>query len=324
MDLAFKPVDNAILTEYFTNIFRHGYIQVKGITLPKRFLDFHDVIKNFTVYDDDLWICSFPKSGTTWTQEMIWMIANDLNFEEGKKCMGDRFPFLDYEFLFDYTRVRDKIEAFDPPVYFEHSVNFIQNLRRPRLIKTHLPWFLLPEQIQSGEKRPKIIHIARNPRDVCLSYFHHCKLFEGYTSHLDHFTQLFLTGNVSYAPYWTNVLSYWEKKSELNFLFLKFEELKSDLAGAIRRVATFLCKQLTDNEVSRLAAHLSFENMKTNKGTNYASLIDLHRRHNLVCEEGTFIRTGETGSYKLRYPQELSTQFDEWVKSGDVDHKMGY
>ena len=29
----------------------------------------------------DIWVLSYPRSGTTWTQEMVWQIANKCDFE---------------------------------------------------------------------------------------------------------------------------------------------------------------------------------------------------------------------------------------------------
>ena len=34
-----------------------------GFTLDKIFKNFRDRIKNMTVRDDDIWVCTFPKSG---------------------------------------------------------------------------------------------------------------------------------------------------------------------------------------------------------------------------------------------------------------------
>lgn len=52
-----------ILMEKFTNKFRKGYIDIKGITMPLRFADMADEILNWEVYNTDLWISSFPKTG---------------------------------------------------------------------------------------------------------------------------------------------------------------------------------------------------------------------------------------------------------------------
>ena len=44
--------------------------------------------------------------------------------------------------------------------------------------------------------------------------------------------------------------------------------MKRDLPSVIRRTAEFLDKTLTEEEVERLADHLSFKNMKSNKAVN--------------------------------------------------------
>jgi hypothetical protein len=39
---------------------------------------------------------SISLTGTTWTQEMVWLIANDLDFEKAKKTpLNDRVPFFE-------------------------------------------------------------------------------------------------------------------------------------------------------------------------------------------------------------------------------------
>lgn len=47
-------------------------------------------------------------------------------------------------------------DDFEPPNYFEDSINYVKNQKRPRHIKTHLPWVLLPNEIQNGTKKPKV------------------------------------------------------------------------------------------------------------------------------------------------------------------------
>lgn len=44
--------------------------------------------------------------------------------------------------------------------YDAYSVEFAKQAQPPRFIKTHLPFSLLPEQLQNGAKSPKVwIHI---------------------------------------------------------------------------------------------------------------------------------------------------------------------
>jgi len=65
------------------------------------------------------------------------------------------------------------------------SMQFAGLISRPKTIQSHLHWSLLPKQIRDGTKKPKIIYVARNPKDLCVSYFHHRVLIEGYKGSLD-------------------------------------------------------------------------------------------------------------------------------------------
>lgn len=74
-----------------------------------------------------------------------------------------------------------------------NSVEFTKNVPSPRFIRTHLPFDLLPKQLRTGEKKPKIIYIARNPKDVAISYYHHSRLFIGYCGSFENFCELLLS-----------------------------------------------------------------------------------------------------------------------------------
>lgn len=53
-----------MLRERFTSEFRKGYVTMDGICLPQRYEEFAKAIEDFQVKDDDVWVCSFPKTGT--------------------------------------------------------------------------------------------------------------------------------------------------------------------------------------------------------------------------------------------------------------------
>lgn len=69
----------------------------KSCVLIKKYQEIcADRIKNFQVFSDDVWVLSFPKCGTTWTIEMVWLIQNNMDFEKARSIAADdRFPFLE-------------------------------------------------------------------------------------------------------------------------------------------------------------------------------------------------------------------------------------
>lgn len=59
--------DNTALDEVlrrdFTTVFRPGYITLKGVTMPQRFDELRKDIYDLEVSENDVWVCSFPKTG---------------------------------------------------------------------------------------------------------------------------------------------------------------------------------------------------------------------------------------------------------------------
>ena len=69
----------------------------KFCIMPRKFVNESlERIKNMEIFEDDIWVFTFPKCGTTWTQEMVWMINNNLDYETSSKVnLDERFPFVE-------------------------------------------------------------------------------------------------------------------------------------------------------------------------------------------------------------------------------------
>lgn len=64
--------------------------------LPEKFNVIREQIKNLAVYEDDVWIAGHPKTGTSWLQEMVWLINNNLGYKiAAEKKITERFPFIE-------------------------------------------------------------------------------------------------------------------------------------------------------------------------------------------------------------------------------------
>ncbi|RZB73452.1 Sulfotransfer 1 domain containing protein [Asbolus verrucosus] len=215
-----------LLEEKFTSTFRKGYVVINGFTFPKRYQELKEEFDNLEVDEEDVWICSFPKS----------------------------------------------------------------------------------------DAKLQIIYVARDPKDTCISYYHHSKLMEGFTGDFGEFCELFLAGKVNFGPYWGHVLPFWEIRNSPNFLFLKYEDMKSNLGKVIKQVSEFLERPLGDEQIEILTKHLSFESMKANPAVNYEMVCDLNKRFKLIEHEGVFMRSGTVGGYKAVMSPEVIERFDEWIK----------
>lgn len=111
------------------------------------------------------------------------------------------------------------------------------------------------------------------------------------------------------------MLSFWERRNDNDILFLKYEDMRKDLDNVIRKVAAFMEKQLSEEQIEKLKGHLSFESMKNNRSVNYEGLVELNTKFGLVEpeREGAFMRSGSVGGYKAVMSPELIEKFDAWT-----------
>ncbi|ETN58448.1 hypothetical protein AND_009954 [Anopheles darlingi] len=176
------------------------------------FRKYEQDLTDFEVRPDDVWVASYPKSGTTWCQEMVWLICNDLNFEAARaESLRTRFPFLDL--IHDIN---------------SNSFAKIHEMEgRPRFIKTHLPVSMLPKSYWTA--KPKTVYIRRNPKAVGVSYYHHSRRIF-YRGTMENFIQSFIHEHHFYSPIHAHVIEYHELRGSDNVLLISYEEMKHELA----------------------------------------------------------------------------------------------
>lgn len=57
--------------------------------LPFPYLEVLPKVKSCKVYQDDVFVTGFPRSGTTLVSEMLWLIVNNFDFEKAAKLVTD-------------------------------------------------------------------------------------------------------------------------------------------------------------------------------------------------------------------------------------------
>uniref|UniRef100_A0A8C2RVD9 Sulfotransferase n=1 Tax=Capra hircus TaxID=9925 RepID=A0A8C2RVD9_CAPHI len=70
---------------------------VEGILQPTPTCDTWDQIWSFQARPDDLLISTYPKAGTTWTQEIVDLIQNGGDVNQSQRApTHERFPFIEW------------------------------------------------------------------------------------------------------------------------------------------------------------------------------------------------------------------------------------
>jgi len=70
--------------------------------------------------------------------------------------------------------------------------------------------------------------VARNPKDVIVSFYHHHKLFKfyGFSAEIDVFADYFMRDLIHFSPFFGHVLEAWNQRHHPNLLFVFYEDLK--------------------------------------------------------------------------------------------------
>lgn len=146
-------------------------------------------IRDMEIRDDDVMICSYPKTGGHWQQEIIHMLVNKTTrmCNEGEKA----FCFIDFCPVATFTDVPS-----------------------PRLLVTHVPFRYLP--VQAFEKKIRIIYLERNPKDVLVSYYNQLHSHVTplhYPGTFEHFVRLNLEVGFVYGDLFDYLME-WQKGKE--------------------------------------------------------------------------------------------------------------
>lgn len=161
----------------------------------------------------------------------------------------------------------------------------------------------------------QVVYTLRNPKDMCVSYYHHCQMFHNLSMPFETFCDFFMHDALPIGSVWNHYLSFWNKRHETNILVLKYEDMKKDLRGTLRKIANHLDKDLSERDINSLCDFLSVKNMRENKGCNLQGFIDKQKGSNYYKRSGEhFIRKGIVGDWKNYMSPELSEKFDKWIE----------
>ncbi len=121
--------------------------KVNGVVVPG-FVKQEEVdrLRSFKLYPDDIWVVTFPKCVTTWTQQIVRLINS--------------------------KGVQNDIEISDVVTWLEagnmFGVRDVDKMARPRAFMSHFSYNLLP--CGPAHTTPcKYIYVIRNPKDAAVS-----------------------------------------------------------------------------------------------------------------------------------------------------------
>uniref|UniRef100_A0A1A7Z1V5 Sulfotransferase n=1 Tax=Iconisemion striatum TaxID=60296 RepID=A0A1A7Z1V5_9TELE len=238
----------------------------------------------FKFKDDDVVALTYPKSGTIWMQEILPLVLNGGDLTPINTIPNwDRVPWLEEKRL----------------------AEIVDQLKSPRSLVTHFPFNLMPPSFHTS--KAKVIYVMRNPKDILVSsyYFHQMAAFLDDPGTFDEFIDKFLEGRVLFGK-WTDHVKSWRRAGLGDrIMYITYEEMVQDLPASIRRISDFLCCNLSEEVIQKIAECCSFKRMKTNPLSNFS----LVSKEYMDSDKSPFLRKGTTGDWKNHFDSQQLIRF---------------
>ncbi|XP_061571553.1 zinc finger-containing ubiquitin peptidase 1-like [Cololabis saira] len=208
---------------------------------------------------------------------------------------------------------------FDPGCPPSHSSKLLSRstvggaLRRlrifPRSLKHQQYQLVAVESTVLSAEEKQVIYVARNPKDVLVSYYHFHKVANMLETpkSFDDFFEKFLRGEVFGCSWFEHIKNWYSHKDEMNMLVIMYEEMIQDLRSAIKRISMFLGKELTEEQLASMVKHSTFSTMRKNPQANYEQVSGELLSHHL----GRFMRKGTVGDWKNHFSVAQNQRFDQ-------------
>ncbi|MCD7446634.1 hypothetical protein HAX54_012120 [Datura stramonium] len=258
--------------------------------------------ENFNAQPSDIYLCSSPKTGTTWLKALTFSIMTRDHFSEDDTTnpLLNQVPHNCVPTL--------EVDFYANPSFLDTELP---------VLATHVPYACLPPSILESDC--KIIYICREPKDTFVSWWHYDKkqqetfgIESGKT--LEQEFKWFHDGKSMYGPYWDHVLEYLKESIDRpeRVFFLTYEDLKSDTLSYVKKFAEFMGKPFTEEELNQGAVEkiVARCNIKTlsNLEVNKSGFFDLKQ---WKISNSSFFRKGEVGDWKNLLTEDMAKSIDK-------------
>lgn len=127
------------------------------------------------------------------------------------------------------------------------------------------------------------------------------------------YLQNFIDDEAVFIPYREHCVNFLNIPDYDNIMYLTYECVTANIEEAIKRIAAFLGKSISDEQMILMKDHLKFDSMKGNDACNNKGFMErMNKITNSDKKPEGFIRKGKVGNFKEEMSAEFIKKFDEW------------
>ncbi len=251
-----------------------------------------EIQQKITWRDGDVVVSVPPKSGTTWTMNIVHQL-----FSGGTADFRDIYeevPWIEFVARPDepHQEILDRLDAMPSD--------------RRRAFKTHSAPPILPYLPAGAKPDVKYVVVFRNPEEALASFWpfiakHSDEWFDlwgmpraGMTrpDFPSFYSEVIAERGMHANGFFGFLNSWWPLRRAANVLFLHYSAMKADHDGSVRKIARFLEVEPSEEEWPRILEYTSFAWMKAHEDKFEATTAgDVP-----ILQRGAMIRKGQVGS----------------------------
>ncbi|XP_072050677.1 sulfotransferase 1E1-like [Amphiura filiformis] len=259
-----------------------------------------DALKTWQLRHDDVFVITYPKSGTHWLFEIVSLIINGGDPDKIERSHMTIAPELIMAPPGDEEAMKTT-----PPGY-----KLINNWESPRVMATHLIEKFLPPDV--WRKNVKVLYLGRNPKDVfCSAASFHLSLMPKELQDFDNFIKYnLLCEQVPFGTWFQHVKGYEKHHGKDNFLFVRYENLQKDHLYQVKRIAQFLDRPLSEELADKITSLTTIKEMK-NTYDKHEETDPEGIMHTRAFGTLKFLNKGKVGTWKGKITGDLNDLFDK-------------
>lgn len=273
-----------------------------------------------------IWIASYPKSGNTWMRAVLTCLqhADEAPSLSLNRLAGDTLlsrSALETLAGLDLSALDEpELERLWPSLYRQ----YVGERTEPVLIKSHDCWRcndlgtpIFPPELSRG-----VLHIVRDPRDVCVSWSH----FFG--TDMAAVAESMADSNASIAApsnqysstvkqslgSWSGHTNSWLKQQDIPILTLRYEDMLSNPMDCFHRAAAFCGLNVSNAQLSAAIQHCQFSKLQA-----YEDADAVRWKPDAATR---VIRQGQAGGWREALPAELAARIAQ--DHATVMQQFGY
>jgi hypothetical protein len=237
------------------------------------------------IYNDDVWIVSYPKSGNTWLRFLIG------NYLTKGKC--------------DWTN----IDLVVPDIHY--NPDHCDNIGRPRFIKSHS---------KTNPYYRNVVYLVRDGRDVAISYYFHCLKYGIIKPNVE-FSDFLVRFNKGHLPsygIWNNHVNGWLDKHPETFLLISYEKMLKKPEDVLKQILSVAGINFEKKRVIEAVKNSSFQSMQMLEERQK------HKLEHLGGVDLTipFVRSGGNSQKELFFNKKFEKKFLRYHKR--AMQRLGY